>query len=84
MWTETLKSPRIGVRVRHSQNRRKDYILDDEGSEPILLMKAGTQLIELAEDERVLDSDGTLISPTGRFFRTAETIDPYHLVLDIF
>lgn len=31
----------------------------------------------------VVDKDGEEIKPTGKFYRTVETIDPYHAVLDI-
>ena len=45
-------------------------------------MRPDTLLVKL-DKEQVLSPDGESILPTGRFFATAETINPYHLVLDI-
>ena len=70
-----------GVQVRR-ENNRKDYVLDDETDEPLVLVRPDTLLVKL-DKEQVLSPDGESILPTGRFFATAETINPYHLVLDI-
>ena len=70
-----------GVQVRR-ENNRKDYVLDDEAEEPLVLVKPDTLLVQL-DEEQVLSPDGESIQPTGRFYATAETINPYHLVLDI-
>lgn len=70
-----------GVQVRRGKNRR-DYTLDDEAEEPLILVKPDTLLVQL-DEEQVLSPNGESILPTGRFFATAETINPYHLVLDI-
>ena len=33
---------------------------------------------------KIVDDNGEEIKPTGRFLISAETIDPYHLVVDMF
>ena len=76
-----LRQPYAGVQVRR-RNGRKDYVLDDEAEEPLILVKPDTLLVEL-EDERVTLPDGEVLNATGKFFVTAETINPYHLILDV-
>lgn len=61
---------------------KRAYFLTDEVGEPLTSVKAGTLLVEL-EEENVCNPDKQAIQPTGRFYRTAETIDPYHVILDI-
>lgn len=70
-----------GVRVKRG-NSKKVYVLDNEAEEPIVLVKADTLLVKL-DEEKVLTPDKEVVKPTGRFYATAETIDPYHLVLDV-
>ena len=39
----------------------------------------------ISNDFEVYDKEGKeVIEQTGRFFITVETIDPYHIILDIF
>lgn len=78
-----LSQNRAGVRCSHA-NRSKKYVLDPEEGEPIILVGAGCPVISLENDEQVVSKDGDVIRPTGRFFRTAETIDPYHIIFDMF
>lgn len=78
--TEVLRSDRAAVKCTH-KFRSKEYV-PIEGS--IVVIKAGCPVVPLLEDEVVVTSDGVRLNPTGRFFITAQTIDPYHLLLDIF
>ena len=78
-----LKNDRIGVRCFRAHRSRK-FVLDPEEKEPIVLIGAGCPIISLEENEQVVTGDGEVVPPTGRFFRTAETIDPYHIIFDIF
>jgi len=32
---------------------------------------------------QIIDDDGDKVEPAGKFLWTAETIDPFHLVIDI-
>ena len=70
-----------GVQVKRG-NSKKVYVLDDEAEEPLVLVKANTLLVEL-DEEKVLTPGKETVKPMGRFYATAETIDPYHLVLDV-
>lgn len=70
-----------GVQVKRG-NSKKVYVLDGEAEEPLVLVKANTLLVEL-DEEKVLTPGKETVKPTGRFYATAETIDPYHLVLDV-
>ena len=53
-----------------------------------MAVKNGTPVMPvnfLSDDFKVYDKEGKeVIEPTGLFFITAETIDPYHIILDIF
>lgn len=70
-----------GVQVKRG-NSKKVYVLGDEAEEPLVLVKANTLLVEL-DEEKVLTPGKETVKPMGRFYATAETIDPYHLVLDV-
>ena len=70
-----------GVQVKRG-NSKKVYVLDDEAEEPLVLVKANTLLVEL-DEEKVLTPGKETVKPMGRFYATAETIDPYHLALDV-
>lgn len=76
-----LTHQHIGVQAKRNKRKTK-FFLDDEAEAPIVMVKEGTFLVPL-DEELVLAPDGEPIPPSGRFFATAETIDPYHLVLDI-
>lgn len=77
-----LPTDRVAVRCSHRRNSRT-YVLDPEPGEAVFVVKAGTEVVLLREGDRVVDKDGEEIMPTGKFYRTVETIDPYHAVLDI-
>lgn len=47
------------------------------------MIGAGTKVFERPE-AKIVDDEGNEIKPTGRFLWSAETIDPYHLVVDMF
>lgn len=77
----TLESPRVAVKVRRKGNA---FIVDPEIEEPVIVVRAGTKMIPLEKNERVVDPDGNEVSATGRFYRSVETIDPFHLIFDMF
>ena len=81
-WVRHLNNDHIGVRVRHIHGR-KTFMLDPDENEPICVVKAGTEVVEMTDGETVVLPDGNEIPATGRYFRTTETIDPYHIVLDV-
>lgn len=81
--TYPLRSMRVGVRCSRGY-RSKKYVIDPEEGEPLVMVKEGSLITPLEDDEIVVSKDGENVRPTGRFFRTAETIDPYHIILDMF
>lgn len=48
------------------------------------MLQEGTLMIPLPENMEIVDENGEPIKATGRFYITAETIDLYHLVVDMF
>ena len=77
----TLESPHAAVKVRRKGNA---FIVDPEFEVPVIVVKAGTKMIPLDTNERVVDPDGNEVPAAGRFYRSAETIDPFHLIFDMF
>ena len=77
----TLEAPRVAVKVRRKGN---DFIVDPEIHEPVIVAKAGTKIFPLEEPDHVVDPAGNLIPATGKFYCSAETIDPFHLIFDLF
>lgn len=77
-----LRDVRAGVRCS-KMYRSKKYVIDPAEGEPVVFVKKGTLVTPIGYDEVVVSKDGESVRPTGRFFRTAETIDPYHIILDL-
>lgn len=77
----TLESPHATVKVRRDGNA---FIVDPKIEEPVIVVKAGTKTIPLDTNERVVDPDGNEVPATGRFYRSTETIDPFHLIFGMF
>lgn len=74
-----LNKTYAGVCVKRNKN---DYQLTDETGTPLTCVKQGTPLQPLDEKSRIL-AETEILKPSGTFFITAETIDPYHIILDI-
>lgn len=79
-----LGSSRVGVRCSRARRSPKKYVIDPEKGETLVLVKKGALITPLECDEMVVTEEGEKVRPAGRFFRTAETIDPYHIILDMF
>jgi hypothetical protein len=41
-------------------------------------------MVPVPDRIKVVDSDGKVIEPTGKFLVSTETLDPFHLVADWF
>lgn len=81
-----LKSNRAGVVVeRIGSKRQQKYKLTEKS---ITMVSAGTLVIPvhfLSKNFQLYNqSCDELIQPEGNFWITAETIDPYHIVIDLF
>lgn len=57
----------------------KKLITDGE----LVFVKPDTQIAELPPAYKVIDSNGEEIPPSGKFYITVQTINPYHLIMDI-
>ena len=81
-----LRNPKVGVIVEHFGNK-KDQKYKLTKDKPILV-PAGTEVVPvyfISDNFEIFDnSQDELLQPTGNFWITTETIDPYHIVLDIF
>ena len=49
----------------------------------VALIKPGTYVQLVPEKINVIDGSSGEISASGRFYVTSETIDPYHLLIDV-
>lgn len=82
----TLTTPRAGVLVERFGDKRK-HLYRIAKDEPLCLIKPLTTLLPLTEvcaNAQIIDNDGQPIPAIGKFYITAETIDPYHIVTDWF
>lgn len=78
-----LSDVKAAVRCTHAY-RSKRYVLLPGQPDSIALFKAGCPIVALHDDELVVSADGEPVKATGRFYITADTIDPYHYLFDIF
>lgn len=79
---EPYGRPRAAVRARW--NKREGLLVLVPHEEPIVVLKADAMLFPLPEEMRVAAPDGKILRPTGKFWITTETIDPIHLITDVF
>lgn len=49
----------------------------------IALIKPGSYVRIVPEKINVVDESGGMITASGRFYVTSESIDPYHLLIDV-
>lgn len=81
-----LKSNRAGVIVeRIGSKRQHKYKLAEKS---ITMVSAGTLVMPvhfLSDNFQLYNQNcDELIQPEGNFWITAETIDPYHVIIDMF
>lgn len=76
--TRVFGRPVAGVKCKRLPGKRKYVVLPGE----ITVVKADTEFVEI-DPELVVDADGNPVKPSGRFWRTASTIDPYHVITDM-
>lgn len=79
MYAHPIQGKRLAVKVERIDWRSKKYKLTEE----ICMMKAGTLVLEKRE-AKIVDDYGNEVLQIGRFLWSAETIDPFHLVVDMF
>lgn len=69
------------VTIEKIQGRKHDQYRLLTGADSLGILDASTKMIEFKGN--LFDDEGNEIHPEGKFLMTAETIDPYHLLVDI-
>jgi hypothetical protein len=68
----------VGVLCKRTPGKKK-YVIADQ----IIAVKADTEFISIDDPNLVVDADGNPVQPSERYWRTATTIDPYHIIVDL-
>jgi len=79
-YLRNLSTERIGVKVRRIKNTYTFELCTDDG---VLLLPPGTPVIYNEKPIRVICKEKE-VPAAGTFVITAETIDPFHVILDMF
>lgn len=85
----TLLQLRAGVRVKligkeSEQQLVVDVREDEDAESPLIILKHDVQVAPLPDRVKVFDPiENKQIKPSGRFFVSTETFDPYHVVCDM-
>lgn len=77
-----LSNDRVCVVVEKIPGRKRNQYRLLTGEDNMGMLPAGTRVFEF--EGNIFDPEGNEIKPTGRFLMTVETIDPFHLVTDMF
>lgn len=77
-----LDRDRACVTVEKIKSKGKPTYRLLTGAENVGLLPRSTKVMELKGT--IIDENGDEIHAEGRFFITVETIDPFHLVVDIY
>lgn len=72
-----LSNKRVCVKVARKGNKL-------EVQEGIYFLAPGTAVLPIKSIDKIVDIEGNEIEATGQFYTTAETIDPYHMITDLF
>ena len=80
LFSYPINKARVAVQVERIGRTRSFRVIPDS----ICMIKQGTLVADLPDDWKIVDEDGKEIKSAGRFLISAETIDPYHLVVDMF
>ena len=75
--TRVFGRPVAGVVCKRHPGKKR-YVVTNE----ILVLKADTEFFKI-DPNLVVDADGITVKPDGQFWRTASTIDPYHVIVDM-
>jgi len=79
---EAIGKPRAAVVVEVEKKRAPCTLRVQDGS--ICILKSDAIMAPLPDGVVVRSADGKPIKPTGRFFVSTESFDPYHLLTDVF
>jgi hypothetical protein len=76
--TRVFGRPVAGVVCKRHPGKKRYVVMPGE----ITIVKADTEFVEI-DPKLVVDADGIPVTPTERYWRTASTIDPYHVIVDM-
>lgn len=80
MYSYRIGQEKIAVKVEQVKGKKQYQVISGE----ICIVKSDTLVAELPGEFSIVNELGEEIKPTGNFLITAETIEPYHLVIDMF
>ena len=74
-----------GVRIEHGavEGKSKVLVLTPQEGIPVFLIQKDTLFTPLTAGYEVRSAEGEVMQPTGLFVVSAETIDPFHILLDV-
>ncbi|MCC8045830.1 MAG: hypothetical protein LIP12_10075 [Clostridiales bacterium] len=79
-FTYPIGKPWVAVKVMRKGKRNTFEVLQET---PVSI-PANTRVFRVPDEWKIVDDHGESLCPTGYFVMTAETIDPYHLLADVF
>ena len=80
--TKVFGRPVFAVQVKQNPKNKKAFVLIPPEEKPFCIVKADTEFIRFEDDWEIVTQSGEKVHPSGRFYITAHTISPYHLVTD--
>lgn len=80
MYSRRIGQEKAAVKVEKIKGTKQYRIVPGE----ISIVRSDAVVAELPRDCSVVNDVGKEIKPMGNFLITTETIDPYHLVIDMF
>ena len=81
-WVRALHRPYACVTVKVLKLQPHVVLEVVDGS--IGISKQGTTWVALEQGTQVVAEDRTVIEPTGTFYVSTESFDPFHLLMDVF
>lgn len=74
-----------GVRIEHGslKGQAKVLVVTPQEGVPVFLVQKDTLFTPLTPGYEVRSTEGEVMRPTGVFVVSAETIDPFHILLDV-
>lgn len=81
--TKMMPKRHAGVRVNATAVKGNVLVVDPEPEAPVFLVSRDTQFTVLPPGYEVRQADGDIVEPSGTFVVSAETCDPFHILMDV-
>lgn len=76
--------PHAGICVKQKKPGVESYTITDETGDVLVSVKPDTLMVELNLESKIFaPGQEEPVAASGRFFITAETCYPYHVVMDV-